>query len=291
MVGLCEEQVQQFERDGFLIVRGYASLEETKRLRDLAWKYASELEGSEVFTTNDQSRRTGDKFMDSAYGIASFLEEEALDESGNLTRPLKDSINKIGHALHELDPDVRRFTGRCGDMATSLGMKEPTVVQSMFIFKQPRIGGEVRAHRDSTFLWTDPPSCMAYWIALEDTTTDNGCLHAVPGSHRDPVEQRFAVTETGEKPAISGEPLRKYEEASWASLPMNEGDLILIHGAVLHRSAANRSQRTRLAYTFHIIESKDCLWSPQNWLQRAPEAPFPSIFDLADGTERRIHGN
>mmetsp|Transcript_6074 Transcript_6074/g.8576 ORF Transcript_6074/g.8576 Transcript_6074/m.8576 type:complete len:103 (+) Transcript_6074:590-898(+) len=81
-----------------------------------------------------------------------------------------------------------------------------------------------------------------------------------------------------------GEPLREYEEASWASLPMNEGDLILLHGALLHRSAANRSQRTRLAYTFHIVERKACLWSPQNWLQRSPEVPFPSIFELMDGT-------
>ena len=64
-----------------------------------------------------------------------------------------------------------------------IGIAKPSLVQSMYIFKQPNIGGEVSPHIDSTFLYTDPPTCHALWFALEDATIDNGCLWLYPGSH------------------------------------------------------------------------------------------------------------
>jgi ectoine hydroxylase-related dioxygenase (phytanoyl-CoA dioxygenase family) len=50
------------------------------------------------------------------------------------------------------------------------------VLQSMIICKQPRIGGVVPVHNDSTFLYTDPPSAVGCWVALEACTAENGCL-------------------------------------------------------------------------------------------------------------------
>ena len=66
-------------------------------------------------------------------------------------------------------------------VARSLGFKRPLPVQSMLIFKQPHVGGEVVPHQDSTFIQTDPPSCVGVWLALEDATTTNGCLWTLPG--------------------------------------------------------------------------------------------------------------
>ena len=50
-----------------------------------------------------------------------------------------------------------------------------------FVLQQPHIGGEVSAHQDSTFLYTDPPSVIGLWVALEDATKENGCLWSIPG--------------------------------------------------------------------------------------------------------------
>jgi hypothetical protein len=64
----------------------------------------------------------------------------------------------------------------------------PRVLQSMIICKQPKIGGKgasddpgfelsvVPCHNDSTFLYTDPPSAVGAWVALEECTANNGCL-------------------------------------------------------------------------------------------------------------------
>lgn len=59
----------------------------------------------------------------------------------------------------------------------------------MIICKQPSIGGAVPPHNDSTFLYTSSPSAIGLWFALEDCTTDNGCLSFIPGSHRWPVKK------------------------------------------------------------------------------------------------------
>ena len=51
-------------------------------------------------------------------------------------------------------------------------------------FQQPGIGGEVVPHQDNSFLYTEPTTCTGLWLALEDATLINGCLWAIPGSHK-----------------------------------------------------------------------------------------------------------
>ena len=61
----------------------------------------------------------------------------------------------------------------------------------MYIFKQPKIGGEVVCHQDSTFLYTKPESAVGFWVALEDATIENGCLLVAKGSHKGPLRKLF----------------------------------------------------------------------------------------------------
>ncbi|KAJ3597522.1 hypothetical protein NHX12_001045 [Muraenolepis orangiensis] len=95
--------------------------------------------------------------------------------------------------------------------------------------------------QDATFLYTEPLGrVMGLWVALEDATVDNGCLWFIPGSQ-------------------------------------NSG-VVLIHGEVVHRSAPNTSDHSRHVYTFHLMETKDTRWSPENWLQPTEELPFPKLY-------------
>lgn len=56
----------------------------------------------------------------------------------------------------------------------------------------------VPSHQDSVFLYTDPPSAVGFWFALEDCTTTNGCLSFVPGSHKtSPIIKRFVRLDEG----------------------------------------------------------------------------------------------
>jgi phytanoyl-CoA hydroxylase len=103
-----------------------------------------------IFSTGDRDAGRDDYFFDSAEAIHCFLEEGAVDADGRLNRPRQLAINKIGHALHDLVPEFSRFCRHplFGDLLRDLGLSQPELWQSMVIFKQPRIGGEVRWHQE-----------------------------------------------------------------------------------------------------------------------------------------------
>jgi ectoine hydroxylase-related dioxygenase (phytanoyl-CoA dioxygenase family) len=65
----------------------------------------------------------------------------------------------------------------------------------------------------------------------------------------------------------------------------NPGDLVLIHGSVLHKSGRNTGARTRFAYTFHMIESPPhAVYDEKNWLQPTEAMPFSRILDTPNPT-------
>jgi phytanoyl-CoA hydroxylase len=61
---------------------------------------------------------------------------------------------------------------------------------------------------------------------------------------------------------------------------LNKGDLVLIHGSVLHKSSRNTSHQTRFAYTFHMIDSPPhAVYDEKNWLQPTATMPFSRVLD------------
>jgi phytanoyl-CoA hydroxylase len=67
--------------------------------------------------------------------VRCFFEEEAFDANGQLKQAKALSINKIGHAMHDLDPVFEAFTrdAKLADVARDLGLAQPQVWQSMYI--------------------------------------------------------------------------------------------------------------------------------------------------------------
>lgn len=61
-----------------------------------------------------------------------------------------------------------------------------------------------------------------------------------------------------------------FNQNQFVACPVKKGSLVLIHGLVVHQSEPNKSDKSRYAYTFHVMESKDVKYSPDNWLQLPP---------------------
>lgn len=123
--------------------------------------------------------------MNSVDKIRPFLEGKAKEILEKNDKSYK-IFNKIGHALHALNPVFKQvtFENKVKEIFKSIGYIKPIVCQSMYIFKQPFIGGEVMPHQDGSYLYTEPLKVIGIWIALEDCTPDNGCLEFIPGSHK-----------------------------------------------------------------------------------------------------------
>lgn len=243
------------------------------------------------FSNGQKSAHVGDDyFLTSHDKVRFFFEEDAFTLDGTLSKPKEKAINKIGHYLHGLSPPFKAATlnKENAAIATSLGYKDPRCLQSMVICKQPEIGGAVPAHQDSTFLFTEKPSAVGFWYALEDATISNGCLSFAAGSHkRAPVKSRFVRQEEGgtgfmdnqgsQFPAgLETEEGKEEQEEEYTIGEVKAGTLVLIHGNLLHKSEKNTSEKSRNIYTFHVIEGEE-VYDERNWLQ-PPKEGFSRLY-------------
>ncbi|KAL5663265.1 hypothetical protein ACJX0J_023373, partial [Zea mays] len=214
---------------------------------------------SGVFSTKDHRQLKDDYFFKSAENISFFFEgrllegliyfcsfdtifitEKAYGDDGCLKQPKELSINKVGHALHELDPVFKKFSfsESVASLFSSLGYKRPAVIQSMYIFKQPGL-----------------------WLALEDATINNGCLWAIPGSHKKGLVRRMIRDENGTHFDC---PSPAYDQKEFVPLEVKSGALVVIHGDLIHQSFENLSPASRYAFSLHVIDTEGCEWSKDN---------------------------
>ena len=274
---LSSQQLEHYEREGFVLLKNFVEANACDRLRSRAEDLVRELDPQEIvsiFSTREQTRTSDDYFLESGDKIRFFFEENAFNADGSFRQEKAKSINKIGHALHDLDPVFDEFSRRdeLKELVSDLGIPDPLLLQSMYIFKQPNIGGEVTCHQDATFLYTEPLRMVGLWFALEDATIENGCLWVIPGGHRLGLKSRFVRAEAG------GTSFDVFDDSPWAEdnlqpLEVEKGTLIVLHPQLPHLSRENRSPTSRHAYTLHVIDAS-VNYPTDNWLQRAAEMPL-----------------
>ncbi len=260
-----------FEKNGFLILEDFYTAEQCDQLINRAKELSQALDykgEASIFQTTDQAKTSDAYFLASGDNISFFFEKDAFDQHGELRQPIDVSLNKIGHAIHDLDPVFDAFSRseKLKKLATDLGFGDYLIIQSMYIFKHAKIGGVVDVHQDSTFLYTQPDSCIGFWFALEDATISNGCLWAKPGGHITPLRERFHRNNNG------GTAMEKLDPTPIAMedmtpLQVKKGTCIVLHGLLPHYSLPNTSGRSRQAYSIHTISPK-AEYATDNWLQR-----------------------
>ncbi len=288
---LTPEQIQRYEEEGFLVLREFVEPSACDRLRRHAEELVRDFDPRgiiSIFSTREQTRTSDDYFLESGDKIRFFFEENAFNADGSLRQAKERSINKIGHALHDLDPVFDEFSrgAEVKQVVHELRFRDPLLLQSMYIFKQPNIGAEVTCHQDGTFLFTEPLRVLGLWFSLEDATIENGCLWAIPGGHKAGLKSRFVRTSTEidslaagyRPPETSKTHFEVFDETPWPEeklvpLEVEKGTLIVLHPLLPHLSRENRSAKSRQAYTLHIIDGS-AHYPTTNWLQRSADMPL-----------------
>ncbi len=272
---LTRKQLDDWCHEGVIVWPGFAAPVAVEALKQRAREIVDAFEPNPaeraVFSSRDRAQLSQRALAASADQVRCFFEEEAFDADGRLVVDKARAINKIGHALHDRDAAFDHFSRdpRLAVIAADLGVVDPLLMQSMLIFKQPHIGGEVVWHQDASFLINEPHSVVGFWWALEDAALDNGCLWVA--DQRGPLRERYVrrgdgfVTEPLDAtPWPSGDDIRPLE--------VKAGTLVIFDGLLPHASAPNRSANSRLAYSLHVVDGR-AAWSPLNWLQRRADDP------------------
>ena len=266
---LNKEMLNFWNNNGYLIIEDFKTHKECDELIYRSKELIEEQDFNNqqsVFDTVSQSHNDDNYFLESGDKIRFFFEEKANLDEENVKTNKQYIVNKIGHALHDLDDKFIAFSKneQLDQIARAIGFQDPLLLQSMYIFKQPKIGGEVVCHQDSTFLITEPESTVGFWFALEDANKDNGCLQVASGGHKGPLRKLFKRENNQMKmEELSNEPFPETD----TFVEVKKGTLVLLHGRLPHYSCENKSPNSIHAYTIHAIDGKS-KYLDYNWLQR-----------------------
>jgi ectoine hydroxylase-related dioxygenase (phytanoyl-CoA dioxygenase family) len=184
------------------------------------------------------------------------------------------------HMLHRRLEIHERFLlhPRTLDVLEALIGPDVLALQTMLFFKQPGQPGQ-GYHQDSYYIPTFPDTLCGAWLALDRADEENGCLWMTVGSQHEPVypdsdgvtanghqglgdlEPIFNASHTDERANGLTRVARKYAGREVAVLA-EPGDVVFFAGHVLHRSHANRSNRSRRAFVGHYCNARS--WVPWN---------------------------
>jgi phytanoyl-CoA hydroxylase len=117
-----------------------------------------------------------------------------------------------------------------------------------YICKPPYDGQPVLWHQDGSYWKLDPMRALTVWVAVDECTTENGCLRVIPGSHRLPLYPPVSQTDSPNMLfSVSEEKLvREWTERQGVvDVELNPGDVEIHHPNILHCSEPNTSARRR----------------------------------------------
>ena len=277
---LTPEKIEQYENDGYLILRNIVTEETINSLRAAMNEIMESFDYEAINNLNSLLAKDMSKFhqhfAESSYEIYPFVEKGAFDKDGKLTVPKFNSCWKVGHAMHDLHPVFERYS--YSNMIKHIAMYahkfiQPTVVQSMYMFKNPHIGTAIEPHKDTSYLVTNPNSCQAVWMGLDEANVKNGCVWVKPGSHKVGPNVKHKRTFDPTVGNVINVPHffpenGEYDLSNGVPCETEAGSMILFKGNVLHWSEYNTNDKPRNAYALHLVEGSGVEYDPGNWINR-----------------------
>jgi ectoine hydroxylase-related dioxygenase (phytanoyl-CoA dioxygenase family) len=124
---------------------------------------------------------------------------------------------------------------------------------SQFIFKNPGAWGQP-CHQDSWYFPFEPARpVVGAWLAVTRATKENGCLHVVAGSHREPVHDH--VPDRRPNANYGYVEIVDHDLSSATPVLLEPGDLLLFDSHLMHFSTDNDSDGVRAAMVYHYARA------------------------------------
>jgi ectoine hydroxylase-related dioxygenase (phytanoyl-CoA dioxygenase family) len=130
------------------------------------------------------------------------------------------------------------------------------LLSTHFFCKYPDPTGSrfVAWHQDVTYWGLEPPTAHTAWIAIDDSDVENGCMHVIPGSHRDGLVLHSKSEQQGNLLSINQEiPDELVDTSKAIDLELKAGQMSVHDGQLFHASMPNTSDRRRCGLTVRFI--------------------------------------
>jgi ectoine hydroxylase-related dioxygenase (phytanoyl-CoA dioxygenase family) len=291
---LSRTQIEKYDNDGYLVLENFFTSTQCENLSKEVNKIIGDTLATEdadkipVFPSFKDlktiSHEDMNYFLGSANRVRLFMKKKYQPQRGSnqvKVAEIRANANKIGHALHALNPLFKEatFSQNSKNIVKSLNYKKPIVCQSVYVLKSEFSSPDAPGHQDSTFVHVEPDTLIGLWVAIEETTEENGCLKVIPGSHKDGVQRKFIVglNNKSEKVACYTADPVNYDQNRWISVPVKAGSAILLNGAVVHKSTSNKSPVSRDVYAFHVYDADKSTFSKDNWMNYSDDTFLPLI--------------
>jgi phytanoyl-CoA hydroxylase len=199
----------QFERDGFLILRAFLTPEEIGSIRD---------------------------------GWTRFLRDiaPALDRSQVMYEDSENPGTLKQANCVQMEPAIDTWlrVGKIRNLAESL-IGPVTPQHGEFFDKSPRGNQGTPPHQDGYYFCLEPNSACTVWIPLDPVDEENGALTYVRGSNRGGLLPHGASSILGFSQGLTGNLVRTAEHVLCRVEP---GDVLVHHSLTVHYAGKNRSQ-------------------------------------------------
>jgi ectoine hydroxylase-related dioxygenase (phytanoyl-CoA dioxygenase family) len=228
---MSQAQIDEYQQNGFVVVKNLVSPENLALLR-------RKIEDRQQEILENKSRN------------ANIIYEPG----GGTALATKPVLRK----LESLAPEDTFFrsiaaTPEILDIVSALTGNDPSVyLYSDQVFLKPALcGSEKPLHQDNSYFKVTPHhSGITCWMALDDATVENGCLHYIPGTHKLGLINHRAIANT---PHLTPESEKSFGPEVAAPIPA--GACLFHHLLVLHSSKANTSPNARRAWALHYASA------------------------------------
>ena len=220
-LNIDDDQVTFFRERGYLVIDSITTAEEVGFLCQVYDRLFAERAG----------REEGNQ-----YDLAGTDEDDAPAK-------LPQIVNPVNYAPELADTQFRVNSAEVGRQL--LG-DEAEFQGEHAIMKPPEIGEAAPWHQDEAY-WQGAIEydSLSVWMALQDTTVDNGCMQFIPRSHLRDVEPHHTI---GHDPRIHGLEVDEVDASQAVACPISAGGATIHHCRTLHHTGPNRTVMTRRAY-------------------------------------------
>jgi non-heme Fe2+,alpha-ketoglutarate-dependent halogenase len=177
---------------------------------------------------------------------------EAIESSGRLPAG---GLRSKSHLLLKWVDDIVRNPDVLDAVESILG-PDILVWGTSFFIKEPRNASFVSWHQDLTYWGLDPPDIVTAWIALSESSTDNGAMRVMPGTHTSeiaPHRDTFAadnLLSRGQEISV------EVDETKAVTLELEPGQMSLHHVKLIHGSEPNPSDKRRIGLAIRYVPTR-----------------------------------